>query len=103
MDCGEERVNWTEAVQAMQNGAHVRRKSKTPRQLVSTDGESVPVYFCGAEACYLMHAWTDKGIGVQVFMGSGSKQPFIPESDDVVANDWTEVDGGTMLLEGDRP
>lgn len=80
-------MNWAEAVQAMKRGHHVHRASKQQRKLIG-HSDGVPIYECGTEAMRLAAAWTSDGIPVLVFQGAGSKVMFVPEQDDMAANDW---------------
>ena len=84
-------MTWEEAIDAMRQGAHVRRSSESTRTLMGHSG-GVPIYDCGTEACFLAYAWTDDGRPVRVFCGSGSKAMFVPDSDQRLATDWITSD-----------
>lgn len=80
-------MKWTEAVAAMKAGHHVHRVSQQQRKLIG-HSDGVPIYECGTEAMRLAAAWTDEGKLVMVFQGAGSKAMFVPEEEDMEANDW---------------
>ncbi len=78
----------------VQTGVYVLgewRPSYTGR-VVQQSSDGVPIYECGAEPCFLAHAWTDDGRPVMVFVGSCSKAHFVPETDDMAATDWIVVE-----------
>ncbi len=84
-------MDWNAAIEAMKLGKHVQRASETGRKLIG-HSDGVPIYECGAEPCFLAHAWTDDGRPVRVFVGSCSKAHFVPETDDMAATDWIVVE-----------
>lgn len=79
-------MDWNSAVASMRDGHSVRRKSEAYRRQLSDD-----VVETGREGCRLMHAWTADETPALVFMGSLSRQLFVPDDEDRSATDW-EID-----------
>lgn len=82
-------MNWNDAVQAMLAGAAVQRQSDQDCRLV--EAGPVPIHDMGREPCMLAHAWTHDEKPVRVFLGAWSKALYVPETDDMDAEDWVVV------------
>jgi hypothetical protein len=92
---GRPRLNWQQAVEAMRAGQFVRRASDMFLRCIQPPGDEDDepgIYESGQEGCYLAHAWGDDDKPARVFMGAGSKVPFVPDGEHMSATDWLVVD-----------
>lgn len=82
-------MNWSEAIEAMKAGKHVRRRADA--EFTERWINGVKVRYFGEEAMCLRAAWTVDNQPVQVFCGSESRCLFVPEAHHVEADDWEVV------------
>lgn len=83
-------MNWEGAVGLMRKGARVHRTSQQARRLLYYVGET-PVYSYGRGAIALMAAWSLDDRPVQVFIYADARVAYMPEDEDMQAQDWAEA------------
>jgi len=79
-------VNWSEAIEAMRAGKHVRRRADAVTHTAWVG--DMPIEVSGEEAMCLRAGWTTDNQPVMVFVGAESRCLLVPEAHHVEATDW---------------